>query len=70
MVGENNKRECDSLIYVEMACFVQTISLSTPSIHILIILLYAIFAKDIDINNKTKLHIPSMELTHENWQLQ
>lgn len=56
------KRECDSLIYVEMACFIQTINLSTPFIHIHIILLYAIFVKDIDINNTTNLHIPSMEL--------
>lgn len=45
-----------------MTCFVQTINLSTIFICIVIILLYAIFVKDIDINNTTKLHIPSMEL--------
>lgn len=47
---------------MEMACFVQTINLSTLFAHIVIILLYAIFVKDIDNNNTTKLHIPSMEL--------
>lgn len=61
MVGENKKRACNSLIHIEMACFVQTINLSTPFARIVIILLYAIFVKDIDINNTTKLHIPSME---------
>lgn len=62
MVGENEKGECDSLIHMEMACFVQTVNLSDPFTCIVVILLYAVFVKDININNTTKLQMPSMEL--------
>lgn len=63
MVGEYNKGSVIHSFTWKWPDLFRLLISPPPFTRIVIILLYAIFVKDIDINNTTKLHRPSMEGT-------